>query len=116
MQSSVQQISIFVASVAGASSALGFGLRLLTRRGSARDVRCPESMSLTDAARFAYNRAKAERLPIANVADFNNTSSGAIRWFFDSIRHILRLDGADGEQRVTRAQIRRYFRWARAVQ
>jgi hypothetical protein len=115
MLSAGSQAGLFVISLTGVSAALAFGLRLAGGSKLAMALQS-ERLSLPEAARLAYRQAKARRLPIAHIAENQNTPADALAWFEASIRQVVAMRSDAEAAHVTRGELARYMRWARTVQ
>ena len=112
MGGAVQQAAIFFGAVALTAAALALALRGLRWWRRWPSINVPAELSLEDAARFARQETEREDLPLARVIGRGRTTEGAIAWFANSISKW----GPPGATTVTRKQLRRYLKWARAVQ
>lgn len=112
MESITQQSVLFVGCVVVAAAVLAFGLRAYRNSRGWPSIDVPDEMSLDEAAKFAQQRIAAEDLPLGRVIARGNSEEGVFAWFVASIRKRLPA----GAITVTRQQLRRYLKWARAVQ
>lgn len=112
MLGTASQAAIFVGGVASVAFGVSFIARRLSDGRSRPHIDVPDVLSLTDAATFAHRQTLAEDLPLARVIGSRNSRDGAIAWFVRSIAAWLPA----GATTVTGKQLRRYLRWARAVQ
>jgi hypothetical protein len=55
-------------------------------------------------------------MAIAATAQYQNTRDDAVRWFERSIREVVPVRSSVDPNLVTRAELKRYLRWARTVQ
>ena len=112
MPGAVGQVGLFVAAICMATVVLGLIARKLRDRRDWPRIDVPDVMDLGDAATFAHRQTLAEDLPLARVINRGNSISAAIAWVAQSISKWVPV----GATSVTRRQLRRYLRWARAVQ
>jgi hypothetical protein len=109
------EVAIFIAILATAALLLAFAVRYFKARVTQWRTDTRDVFTLSDAARIAYRQAVDERMRIADTASYQNTPDDAVRWFERSIREVVPVARAPEEDEITRADLKRYLRWARSV-